>query len=199
MGVDHYLLFVFEQTPERVEEFLRREFRARFDPDNTDKWTRAEIMYLRRKGILKKSFDLISSGYLWFKQPLQTVRGGFIEGADFKIYLAGWFSVLELHPNPRGWWWDVYSHELMRFLTVFMNGEALLISGYQDDIDLTDLGLEYDNYYFLIDRLVELLGLGELQILPSAFSVIKRGSLGGMTGFMPLKRKIRKNGTPMCS
>lgn len=191
MGVDHYLLFIFKRSPSDLLKFLKRSFTLRLDERHSDAlgWARIELENLLEERILERKIELAHGGYLWLKQLLSTVRGKPLEGGDFRLYQRGIYSVLEFHPNPRSLWPDVYSHELIEFLKVFIKEKALLITGYQDDIELDYLGLKEDNYYLLIDRLIELLERGRLRVLPSAFSIVKKGLTKLDDGLYTLRKR----------
>jgi len=172
MGVDHYVYFFFDKMLDEVVNILNRLGRVAFKPVDWEFEEKIRQRLVRewcRHGIKVPEPVRVYSGVLFPKRCIKTIEGKEIRDMDFSIYRVGRFSVLELHPNPRSWWWNAYSHELVRFLATFLRGEVLLICGYQDDIDLTDLGLEYDNRYLLVDRLVELLGLGSSGFSPQRF------------------------------
>ncbi|WP_258083145.1 hypothetical protein [Thermococcus thermotolerans] len=117
MGVDNYLYFVFGEKPEEVENFLKKEFEIKIRDEEFDD---PRMEHFKRKGTIDESFGIIAAGDLFF-DPLRNIRGESVANADFWIYTVKDHTILEIHPNPRSKWWDVYSHELMKFLTVFMN------------------------------------------------------------------------------
>ncbi|WP_193777116.1 hypothetical protein [Thermococcus gammatolerans] len=95
---------------------------------------------------------------------------------DFTIYRAGWLSVIELHPNPRSWWWEAYSHEVVAFLRQFFKWDVLLIAGLNDWTDLRGT-LTLDDMELFIAKLAEWITLRSLPAIPSAFTLAKEDLL----------------------
>ncbi|WP_232473393.1 hypothetical protein [Thermococcus thioreducens] len=171
VGVDNYIYFVFDGKPEDVEDFIMREFEVEVqDEEFGNPW----MDYLREKGLLGEDFQLIIPGELLFDPPLRTDEGKTILNADFRIYTAKGFTILELHPNPRSRWWSVLSSEVIRLLKQFMKGGPLLICGYRDDTDLTKLGFKHNNRLMFINWLPEAIKTGKLEVLPSALTAVKK-------------------------
>ncbi|NJE54805.1 hypothetical protein [Thermococcus sp. 21S9] len=189
MGVDTYVYLVFDKKPEEVEDFLKREFKVEV---RDEEFGDARMDYLRGKGLLGEDFQLITSGELLFDPPLRTDDGETIVDADFRIYTVKGYTILEIHPNPRSWWWFVLSSEVIRLLKQFMKAEPLLICGYRDDTDLTELGFEQDMSYLLINLLPETIKNRKLEILPSGLTVVKKELLGIEDGLYELIERPRR-------
>ncbi|WP_258083144.1 hypothetical protein [Thermococcus thermotolerans] len=183
MGVDNYIYFVFDKKPEEVENFLKREFEAEVRNEEFDD---PRMDYLGEKGLLGEHFQLITSGELLFDPPLRTTEWGVIINADFHVYTVKDYTILEIHPNPRSRWGFVLSSEVIRLLKRFMKAEPLLICGYRDDADLTELGFNYNMSYLFINWLPETIKTGKLKTLPSAITVVKKELLGLEDGLYEL-------------
>lgn len=188
MGVDNYLCFVFDKKPEEVREFLEREFKLESWKWDYDHW----IEKLKRDSLLSEDFQLIISGELLFEPPLRTEDGETIVNADFRIYTVKGYTILEIHPVWRSRWWFVLSSEVIRLLKQFVKAEPLLICGYRDDTDLTELGFEQDMSYLLINWLPETIKNRKLEILPSGLTVVKRELLDIEDGLYELIERPRR-------
>ncbi|KUH33620.1 hypothetical protein APY94_05345 [Thermococcus celericrescens] len=179
MGVDNYVYLVFDMKLGDVRRFLEEEFKLEsWDDDGEDTW----VLDLKRYSLLDEEFQRVASGELAFDPPLRTTEGERIINADFRIYSVKGYTILEIHPAWRSRWGYVLSSELIRLLKKFMRAEPLLICGYRDDADLTELGFKHNNQLILINWLPKVVKTGRLEVIPSALTVVKRELLKMDTG-----------------
>ncbi|WP_174412701.1 hypothetical protein [Thermococcus eurythermalis] len=179
MGVDHYVYFFFDKMLDEVVNILNKLGRVTFKPVDWEFEEKIRQWLVRewyRYRIRVPEPVRVYSGVLFPNHRIKTVEGKEIGDMDFSIYRVGWLSVLELHPNPRSWWWDAYSHEVIAFLRQFFKWDVLLIAGLNDWTDLREaLGL--DNMELFVARLAEWTALRSLPVVPSSLTLAKEGLL----------------------
>ncbi|WP_206205052.1 hypothetical protein [Thermococcus sp. 9N3] len=175
MGVDHYVYLFFDRMLDEVLNIVNKLGRVTFKPvdwEFEEKIRQRLVREWYRHGIKVPEPVRVYSGVLFPKRCIKTIEGKEIRDMDFSIYRVGWLSVLELHPNPRSWWWDAYSHEMIAFLRQFFKWNVLLIAGLNDWTDLQEaLGL--DDMELFVARLAEWTALGSLPVVPSSLTLAK--------------------------
>ncbi|KUH33619.1 hypothetical protein APY94_05340 [Thermococcus celericrescens] len=180
MGTEYFLSFIFDKSPEEIERFISSNFKVRLrEPDESDrKFMEIERREFLKRGLLKYPVVFIKKGGLWSNNPLETSDESFwpIEYFDLRLFEVGEYSLLELNPQPRSSWMFVKSSDLLDFLKPFMREGFLMVSGYSDGIDLTEIGLKEDDELLLYMELVSIIEKKE-EILPSGLTVVKANLL----------------------
>ncbi|MDK2869651.1 MAG: hypothetical protein PWP39_886 [Pyrococcus sp.] len=189
MGVDYFLYFIFDKSPEDIERFISSNLKVRLqEPDESDrKFMEIERQAFLKRGLLKYPIAFVKKGGLWSNTPLETSDESFwpIEYFDLRLFTVGKYSLLELKPQPRSSWMFVKSSDLLNFLKFFMREDFLMVSGYNDGIDLTKIGLKEDDEFLLYMELVSIIEKKE-KILPSGLTVVKANLLPLEDGFYEL-------------
>ncbi|NJF25814.1 hypothetical protein [Thermococcus sp. Bubb.Bath] len=181
MGVEYFLCFVFDKTPEEVERFVSSNFKVRLrEPDYFDRERmKLEWREFQKAGLLKYPVILIKKGGLWPNEPLKTaadVNRRSVDYFDLKLFKVGSYSLLELNPHSRYSWTFVKSSELLEFLKPFLKWGVLMIAGYNDTTDLTMVGLKEDDLHLLLMEFVSIVEERK-RILPSGVTIVRNDFL----------------------
>lgn len=130
-----------------------------------------------RKDFLKYPIVFIKKGGLWPNEPLETADPHFtpVDYFDLRLFKVGGYYLSELNPHPRSSWMFVRSSELLKFLKPFMREGFLMVSGYSDGIDLTEICLKEDDELLLFMELVGVVDEGVVRDVPSALTMIRKG------------------------